>query len=497
MSKISSLAQKVTNAFKSGRTQPLEWRKSQLTALRSLLVDNETRILNAVQADLGKCHGEGWLVETQTPINSIDQSLAKIDKWVKPRVVHTDMMNFPAKSMIYPEPLGTALIVGCWNYPITLIADPLVAAITAGNSVVIKTGSEDHAKESMKVLVDLIPKYMDPEAIGIVDGGYDVLQDCLKERWDIVFATGSPNLGRLVAEHCVPHLTKAILELGGKSPVYVGRNAKLDTAAKRIVWASLGINAGQTCIRPDHLFVDNTVADEFIEHMKREVVAMYGENPKESPEYGRIAKVKSFYNRLIDILQKDSKYIVHGGDFDASQFYIQPTIMDFGEDSVAYHKSAAMSDEIFGPILPVLRVSNADEAIESILTREKPLALYAYTNDEHVQEKFMKVSAGTLQFNDSITFMMNHDLPFGGVGNSGCGKYHGEKGFEEFSHMKSVLVNTNLNDLPSRFAPQTSMDMTILGAAHRHMPEALVTAVNNLPAIGGVGVVAGLAYYCM
>eukprot|EP01134_Creolimax_fragrantissima_P008170 CFRG8170T1 len=497
MNKVASAVRDVTQSFKAGKTMPLAWRKSQLIALRALIVENEKRLLTAVQSDLGKNPREGWLVEIQTPLNSIDYALANVEKWMKPTIVHTDVFNYPAKSMIRPEPLGVALIVGCWNYPLTLILDPLVAAIAAGNSIVVKTASEAHSPETMQALVDLLPKYMDKDSIAIVNGGLNVLEELLAERWDIIFATGSPQLGRMVAKAAVPNLTKCVLELGGKSPVYVAKDAKLDTAARRIVWSSLGLNVGMTCIRPDHLFVDSSIADDFIRHLKEEIVKFYGENPKESADYGRIARVKSFYNRLTGILKTDEKYIVHGGDTDPSQFYIQPTLLDFGTDSVAYHKSGAMADEIFGPILPILRVANEDEAIESIHTREKPLALYAYTNDKAIQEKFMNVAAGTLQFNDSITFMMNHDLPFGGVGNSGSGKYHGVKGFEEFSHMKSVLINSNLNDLSARFSPQSKFDMTLLRAAHRHLPDAVVAGINNLPIVGGVIVLGTAAYMFM
>ncbi|KNC85903.1 hypothetical protein SARC_01941 [Sphaeroforma arctica JP610] len=484
---------RANTAFRAGTTLPLSWRKSQLKALRSMISENEKIIQKAVYADLGKSPEEVWLAETQASINGIDSMIANVDNWSRATHVNTDVFNYPATSMIKPEPLGTALIIGCWNYPITLIADPMAASIAAGNAVVVKTGAETHSPETMKLLCELIPKYMDKQVISIVSGGFDELQDLLTMRWDVIFATGSPGLGRMVAKAGAPNLTKCILELGGKSPVYVGKGANLAIAAKRIVWGSLGLNAGQTCIRPDHMFVDSSIAEAFINTLKETIVAQYGANPQQSKSYGRMAKVPAHHKRLTHMIKSDSKYIVHGGETDASDFYVAPTLLDFGADSEAYHAAASMQEEIFGPILPILRVDDAEQAIDSILTREKPLAMYAFTHDRHEQDMFMNVSAGSLQFNDAITFMLNENLPFGGVGNSGSGKYHGYQGFVEFSHMKSIMINSNLNDLKARFSPQTNFDMTVMKLAHRHIPDVVVSGLNRIHYFALATVAAGAA----
>ncbi|KNC86746.1 hypothetical protein SARC_01125 [Sphaeroforma arctica JP610] len=488
---------RASTAFRAGITLPISWRKNQLQALRSMISENEKAIQKAVFADLGKSPEEVWLAETQASINGIDSMIANVDSWSRATHVNTDVFNYPATSMIKPEPLGTALIIGCWNYPITLIADPMAASIAAGNAVVVKTGAETHSPKTMQLLCELIPKYMDKEVISIVSGGFDELQDLLSMRWDVIFATGSPGLGRMVAKAGAPNLTKCILELGGKSPVYVGKDANLAVAAKRIVWGSLGLNAGQTCVRPDHMFVDSSIAEAFISTLKETIVAQYGVDPQQSTAFGRMAKVPAHHERLANMIKNDSKYIVHGGETDASDFYVAPTLLDFGADSDAYHAAACMQEEIFGPILPILRVDSAEEAIDSILTREKPLAMYAFTHDRHVQDMFMNVSAGSLQFNDTITFMLNENLPFGGVGNSGSGKYHGYQGFVEFSHMKSIMINSNLNDLKARFSPQTNIDMAVMKLAHRHIPAIVVSSLNQMHYFAFATVAVGAAAFML
>ncbi|KNC81509.1 hypothetical protein SARC_06175 [Sphaeroforma arctica JP610] len=494
---IADSVARVTDTFKSGKTLPLAYRKKQITAVRALFTENAEAIYDAVYKDLHKSRTETFLAEIQININDCDKHLNSIDDWAAPRYHNTDVINLPAVTATQPEPMGVALIVACWNYPFALLAGPLIACIAAGCTAVIKTASEEHANASMALWCELLPQYLDNEAYVIVSGGADALEGLLEQRYDVIFATGSPGLGRMVHKAATKHLTKTVLELGGKSPVYVHRDCNLTIGARRIMWGACAFNNGQTCVRPDHLFIDSTIADSFIANLKKEAKAMFGEDAQKGNTYNRMAKSKGHFERVANILKTDAKYVVYGGNSDAADWYIAPTILDFGTDAEAFHNSAAMQGEIFGPIIPILRVDTPEVAYKSILSREKPLSLYGFTNNKKIQTEMLKLPAGTTQFNDVVSHVLNPDAPFGGVGNSGMGAYHGQAGFDNFSHMKTVMVNWSANDLAARYPPYSAMDKRLLRLVFREWPDTMINVLNN-PAkvfIVGAALAAGAAYY--
>ena len=431
--------------FGSDRTRPYEWRREQLLAMRRMLVEREPELRDALEADLGKPPTEAYATDIGFVVGEIDYTLKRLRRWMRPERVGTRLVTKPSRGHIVREPLGVVLVIAPWNYPVQLSLGPMVGAIAAGNCVVLKP-SEVTASTSA-ILARLIPEYLDPECIAVVEGGVAETQALLAERWDHIFYTGNGTVGRVVMEAAAKHLTPVTLELGGKSPTIVDETADLQIAARRVAWGKF-LNAGQTCIAPDYVLVTRPVVDGFLEHLRRAVYDFYGHDPKASADYGRIVDDRH-WKRLVGLL--DSGKTVIGGESDASTRYLAPTVLrDVTPDA------PIMQDEIFGPILPVLTVDSVDEAISFVNERDKPLALYVFSKSAGTVDRVLaETSSGGACVNATMYHVAVPTLPFGGVGPSGTGAYHGRSSFDTFSHAKSVLRKGVKPDPALAYPPYT------------------------------------------
>ena len=408
-----------------------------------MMVEREDVFLDALRADMNKPRFEGWIGETGFVVTEIDYMLKRLRRWMKPERVRAPIAVQPGRATVVREPVGVALIVGPWNYPLQLVLSPLAGAISAGNCAVIKPSEVTAA--SSAALAEWIPKYLDSSAIEVVEGGVAETQAILAERFDYIFYTGGGAVGRIVMEAAAKHLTPVTLELGGKSPCYVDADVDLDVAAKRIVWGKF-FNAGQTCVAPDYVLAHADVERRLLDRIRETVRAFYGPDPKESRDFARIVNERHF-RRLSALL--DEGEVVTGGETDADSRYIAPTVLRGVRPD-----AKVMEDEIFGPILPVLTVRSPEEAVRFINARPKPLALYVFSRDAGTVKRIVdRTSSGGVCVNDTVTHLACPELPFGGVGASGMGAYHGRASFETFSHRKSVLDKSTRLDPPLRYPP--------------------------------------------
>lgn len=440
------------NFFLKGNTLSVDFRLTQLNKLRLILKNNESMILDALHNDLRKSNFEGYETELGIVLEELNYTIKHLKTWMQATKVKTQMAQFPAKCFTYPEPYGVTLIISPWNYPFQLSMAPLIGAIAAGNTVVLKPSNK--SSNTSKVLTKLLEENFPKELISVVNGGRAANTSLLEQKFDYIFFTGSVPVGKIVMEAASKNLTPVTLELGGKSPCIVDETADLKLTAKRIVWGKF-LNAGQTCVAPDYLYVHKSVKNELIKHLKRYIIKFYGKNPKESNDYPRIIDGKAF-ERLIDYLNCGK--IAIGGDIDQDELYIEPTILD----NITF-EDKVMKDEIFGPILPVLEFESLNEVIDTINERPKPLALYFFSNNEkNISRILQRTTSGGACINETIIHVASLYLPFGGVGESGMGKYHGASSFETFSHIKSVVKKDFSMDVPLRYPPFSSSKLSKL-----------------------------------
>lgn len=429
--------------FKAGHTLDVEWRLKQLRLLKKAIKDYEDKLLEALQLDLGKCEFEAYTTELMTVYEEIHTAMRNVRKWSEIRAAETNLIQYPAKVYIYPEPLGLVLILAPWNYPVQLVFAPLVAAIAAGNCAAVKLS--ELAPHTEAVIKDLMEENFCHEYISVFTGGPEMGQALLEEDFDHIFFTGSPQVGKEVMRAAAEHLTSVTLELGGKSPCIVEDTADLAIAAQRIMWGKC-LNSGQTCVAPDYVLVDRSRKTELMQHLIQAVKDMYPGDIFRNTEYGKIINEKHF-QRLVGYL--DQGTIVYGGQYDAERRKILPTILDNVDID-----SPLMTEEIFGPLLPIISYDTLDAAIQFVHRRPKPLALYLFTRDPQVEQKVIhSLSFGGGCINDTILHMTGSGNPFGGVGQSGMGSYHGKAGFDELSHEKVILRQPNELTLPLRYAP--------------------------------------------
>lgn len=429
--------------FRTGKTKSMAWRRAQLKALKKLHSENEQALCQALNADLGKSHFEGWSAEILVTCNEIDHTLQHMNEWARPERVPTPVAVQPASSEIRRDPLGTILIIAPWNYPLQLCLAPLVPAIAAGNCAVLKPS--ELAPATSKIIAELVPKYLDPDAIRVVEGGIPTSTELLEHKWDHILFTGGGNVGRIVMAAAAKHLTPVTLELGGKSPCIVDKKVKIDQAARRILWGKV-FNAGQTCIAPDYILVHSSRKDELMAAFGKALKRFLGEDAQKSKDYGRIVNERHF-DRLVGLLG-DHK-VLFGGNHDRDDKFIEPTVID-----APPLDSPVMTEEIFGPLLPVHTYETLDEAIEFVNDRDKPLALYLFSTDAKTREQVLqRTSSGGVCVNQTILHYIVNDGPFGGVGPSGMGAYHGKWGFETFSHRKTVMTRTTLVDPDLLYPP--------------------------------------------
>jgi aldehyde dehydrogenase (NAD+) len=421
----------------------ITYRKERLKKLLSVLIRYENEIVSALHKDFKKCEFEAVLTETSYVISELKNTIKNIDKWTKPKWILPSLLNFPSSDYILSEPYGKVLIIAPWNYPFQLAFCPLIAAVSAGNQVVVKPS--ELTPNTSAIINTIVCEVFEKNHVQVIEGGVEVAQQLLSQRWDYIFFTGSVAVGKIVAKAAAEYLTPVTLELGGKNPCIVDENCNVKLTAKRIVWGKF-INAGQTCIAPDYLLVHHKVKSKLIAALKEEIILAYGENPEISNDFPRIVNQKNWL-RLNSFLKNET--ILLGGQTNKYENYIAPTLLDESKLD-----SLVMRDEIFGPILPIISYQDESE-IEIIISRyEKPLSLYVFSNNiKWAKEIVKKYSFGGGCINDTIIHFSNNRLPFGGVGHSGIGAYHGKLSFTTFSHKKAIIKKATWLDLPLRYAP--------------------------------------------
>ncbi|REK74945.1 aldehyde dehydrogenase [Paenibacillus paeoniae] len=436
---VTEMLEQHKQFFRLGATADAAFRIAQLKKLKAAIHLYERDLLDALYKDLRKSETEAYSSELGLVLGSISYMIKHLRKWMKPKKVKAPLHLFGTKSRIISEPYGTVLIVGPFNYPVQLVLEPLLGVIAAGNCAVIKPS--ETAPHVSGVIARMIGDTFDSSYIRVVEGDKDVTSELIHAPFDYLFFTGSVAVGKIVMEAAARNLVPVTLELGGKSPAIIDGTANLELAAKRIAWGKW-MNAGQTCIAPDYLIVHESVKEPFIRKLREVIRSFYGDDPQASTDYGRIVNDRQF-DRLATILQQDQGGIAHGGRTDRDDLYIEPTLIEAGNAADSKIAAASMEDELFGPLLPVLTYSDLEDAIGLVQKKPKPLALYVFSEDRNVQNRVM----GTLSFgggcvNDTLSHLINHHLPFGGVGHSGIGGYHGKHSFDLFSHRKSVLKRT-------------------------------------------------------
>jgi aldehyde dehydrogenase (NAD+) len=453
---IAEIVDRARDAFRSGITGPVEWRMDTLRRLKRALSERALQIEAALAADLGKPAFEAFGTDTGFTMVDIDHTIAHLRSWAAPRTVPTPLNFQPASSRVVREPLGVVCVIAPWNYPVQLTLAPIVAAIAAGNTVVAKPS--EVAPATAAVLGDLLES-LGTDAVSVVQGAVAETTELLAQRFDHIFYTGNGTVGRIVMRAAAEHLTPVTLELGGKSPAIVSSRANLAVAAKRLTWGKF-LNAGQTCVAPDYVLVERSVHDELVDGITSTIREFYGSDPQASPDYARIVS-----DRHVRRLEKflTSGTVATGGTVDAENRYIAPTVLtDVSRDD------PIMQEEIFGPLLPVIPVDSTAEAVELVLAGEKPLALYMFSDDDaEVDHVLSGTSSGGVCVNGTVLQLSNPALPFGGVGESGMGAYHGEAGFLTFTHEKAVFARSTRVDPPILYPPYTKAKETLLRAAYR------------------------------
>lgn len=432
------------NSFHSNRTVDLRWRRDQLQGVRTFLKQNREQILSALQSDLGKPAFEAYAADIGAVLAEAQLLSDRLPKLMQPRKVPTPLLNMPATSWIYPEPVGPALVLPAWNYPFGLALLPVIGALAAGNPVALKPS--EMAPQSAELLVEELPRHLDGESVRVFSGGPECAQALLQQNFGHIHYTGSAAIGRLVMSAAAEHLTPVTLELGGKNPAYVHSSANIAVAARRILWGRM-MNAGQVCLSPDYVLVDSAVESQFLDAIEQAARSMYGPDPRTSKDFARIVNDRHFDR--ISALMQGAGDIVFGGETHRSTRYIAPTVLSHVDDG-----HPIMREEIFGPVLPVRSVSNLSDAIEFVRTLPTPLAFYVFADDKNAAERAVaETSSGSAVVNHVFVHGFNHNLPFGGVGNSGMGRYTGLSSFDCFSNMKSVMKTHSFPDIAALFPP--------------------------------------------
>lgn len=455
---VSQIVLRQREYFLTNETRSIDFRLKQLKKLKQAVEKYSDDIYEALWKDLHKCKEEAFLTELSIVINEINDHIKHLKKWAKPKKVKTPLYLMPSKSYVMYEPFGIALIIAPWNYPFHLMFAPLVGAISSGCCAVLKPSPySQYTSEVMQMIID---DTFDKGYITMIQGHRDVNQALLAQKFDFIFYTGSPDMGRVVMEAASKNLTPVVLELGGKSPCVVDKDCNVDFAARRIVWGKT-INAGQTCVAPDYMFVHKSVKKELIAKMIEYVEKFYGKDSQESEHYCRIINEKA-YDRLVSYL--DEGKIIYGGKCDTDERYIQFTLLDLGQQTAVNGQQSesipgVMKDEIFGPILPVIDFDDIDVVRNFVVNRPKPLAFYYFGNDENAFDILEKTTSGGVCINDTILHVGNDHLPFGGVGESGMGKYHSQESFLAFSNKRAVLKSSSKIDFAMKYPPYDKIDL--------------------------------------
>lgn len=451
LSTIADTVSRTREAYMAGTTRPLSWRRTQLQRMIDMLEENEDAFIEALKTDLGKPMVEGFITDLAFVTSEVKLMLKNLTKWNSIERVPTPIVAMPAKSFLMPEPVGVVCVIAPWNYPVQLLLVPAAGAIAAGNAVVLKPS--EVTPHVSTVLADLVDKYLDNNAITLIEGGVAETTELLAQKFDHIFYTGNGKIGRVVMSAAAVNLTPVTLELGGKSPVIVDESANIAVAARRVAWGKW-LNAGQTCVAPDYVLVHKKVEAKFVDALRTSINEFYGENPHTSDSYGRIVSPRHF-DRLVSLMNGGTPII--GGENSATDRYIAPTVL--GNVNL---DSPLMQEEIFGPLLPIIGVNDIDEAISFITQRDHPLALYVFAEKSQVIDDVLaRTTAGGVTVNGTLLHLTSPHLPFGGIGESGMGAYHGKTGVRIFQHMKPVLKRGTAIDPKMAYPPYTARKLKI------------------------------------
>jgi len=452
MNPYSKIIQTQLDFFNSNITKDPNFRIEQLKKLIKVLKDNEKLLDEAIYKDFKKSSFENYETELSLVYHEINLSIKKLKGWSKRKSIGTNMANMPGKSYIIPEPLGVTLTIGAWNYPYQLAFAPVVAALSAGNTAILKPS--ELSLNSSKAMAKIVNENFDAKYFHVIEGGVEETTDLLKLKFDKIFYTGSTNVGKIIMKAAAVHLTPVTLELGGKSPSFVFNDANIKITAQRLVWAKF-LNGGQTCVAPDFILAEKGVKSKLVDEIKNQIKNIYGGNPMDSEAFVRIISARH-YKRLVGLI--DNSKIIIGGDTNEKELYISPTVLDnitFDDD--------IMQEEIFGPILPIIEFDDLSWAIKMVKDRPKPLALYIFSsNNKTINRILHEISFGGGAVNDAIMHLSNSNLPFGGVGDSGMGNYHGKAGFDTFTHYKSILSKSTIMEAPIKYPPYSDWKRTLM-----------------------------------
>ena len=452
--KINEIIESQRIYFNLQKTKDIDFRLKQLDILLNAINKNEDKILKALKDDLDKSEFEAYETEIGVVISEIKNAKINLKKWNKPQKVKTPILNFGSKGYIYNQPYGICLIMSPWNYPFQLTMSPLIGSIIGGNCSVLKLS--EISPNVSKVISDIVKENFNSNYISVIEGGIEINQYLLKEKFDYIFFTGSPRVGKIVMKAASENLTPCTLELGGKSPCIVDETADIEFSAKKIVWGKF-LNAGQTCIAPDYVIVHKSIKNKLLEYIKKYIDEFYTNNPIDSNDYTSIINESNF-NRLVNLIDYDKLY--YGVNYNINNLKIEPTILNNINTN-----DEIMKDEIFGPILPIIEFVEFEDIINIVNKNKNPLALYLFTRDNNFEKKIINtISFGGGCINDTIMHITNHNLPFGGVGSSGIGSYHGKKSFETFTHQKSVMKSSKI-DIPIKYPPYTDKKFELLKKA--------------------------------
>ncbi len=449
---FKKLVQLQQQYFNGNITKSVDFRIAQLKKILAVLKANESVLDEAIYKDFRKSSFENYATELSLIYHEINLAVKNLKVWAKRQRVNTDWANTPGKSYIIAEPLGTTLVIGAWNYPYQLSLSPMVAAIAAGNTVIVKPS--EISLNSSHAMAKIINDNFEPQYLHVVEGGVEETTELLKQKFDKIFYTGSTSVGKIIMKAAATNLCPVVLELGGKSPCIVFKDASMKIAAKRIVWAKF-LNGGQTCVAPDYILLEKGAKTKFVAELKKQIIAVVGEHPEDSESFVRIINPRHF-QRLVNLIDKEK--VIVGGNYLKDDLYIAPTVMD----KVSFDDKV-MQEEIFGPILPIIEFDSLDWTISQIKSRPKPLALYIFgKNKKSINRILFEVSFGGGAVNDAVMHLSNSNLPFGGVGDSGMGNYHGKYGFDTFSHFKSILDKSTLLEPTIKYAPYLSWKRKLL-----------------------------------
>lgn len=440
---LDVLVKKQREFYLSGVTKEIKFRKNYLKKLKKVIIDYEDRVCEALYKDFKKPKFESLATETQFILFELDEAINKIEIWSKPKRVSATWVNFPSSDWIYPQPYGNTLIIAPWNYPFLLVFSPLIGALTAGNTAILKPS--EFTPNTSKMINEIITEVFPADYVSVVQGGVEESQELLSYKWDYIFFTGSTTVGKIVYQKAAENLTPVTLELGGKNPCIVDNTASIKISAKRIAWGKF-LNCGQTCIAPDYILVQQDVKERFVEELIKSIKELYGTSMENSSDLARITTEKHYEHLKTMMLGEN---ILFGGQYNDETEFISPTLID--EPKL---ESAIMKGEIFGPLLPIISYSSEKEIHSYISRYEKPLALYVFSNNRKFREKIIATNSfGGGVINDTLLHITNSNLPFGGVGASGIGRYHGKYSFDTFSHQKSIIKKSFWPDIPLRYAP--------------------------------------------